>query len=79
MIIFMFTVVTMHRVTDPVVVAVCVEKINRGFYQTLNLFGKSEILWHLCGGCQWKEYPGVANPEIVSMQDESDQYIDSCR
>ena len=31
MIIFMFTVVTMHRVTDPVVVAVCVEKIKWGF------------------------------------------------
>ena len=48
--------------------SLCGENQKVFFYQTLNLFGKSEILWHLCGGCQWKEYPGVANPEIFQCK-----------
>lgn len=68
----------MHRVTDPVVVAVCAKGISwfpsRLIYilpviyfvlfEGILPLSAKHFKWYLCGGCQWKENPGVANPKI---------------
>ena len=61
------TVVTMQRVTDPVVVAVWVEMGSKWFFTLkLEIWFRNQVFWDLCGGCQRKEDPGVANPKISS-------------